>query len=265
MLLPLGAVRLPSMEQPGRGRAGAAHRGLGLISLPPALLLLQQEEVGPMHSVAGQGQLPGQRDSAERTEGRGAALVPWAELFPTSSLLWVYGEGRIPVPSAAPQPLPAFPFCTLPSFLCPPARPHAPPGLVPSSAHRDVGRGGLFSPCTPLVAAHRAGVWRGGQGWWHQQSEASPSPPGLARSLPRAAGIGEVAGTVALLGGLPPGPAEPWVCVGLKLPHTVPNTHTVLGTAVARGFSHSSHLCCGRVAFPPPSPALVASAAPPGR
>lgn len=173
MLLPLGAVRLPSMEQPGRGRAGAAHRGLGLISLPAALLLLQQEEVGPMHSVAGQGQLPGQRDSTERTGGRGAALVPWAELFPTSSPLRVYGEGRIPVPSAAPQPLPASPFCTLPSFLCPPAHPRAPPGLVPYSAHQDVGQGGVSPPAPP---------W-----WWHTElvfGEAGRAGGGRARPPP---------------------------------------------------------------------------------
>lgn len=87
----------------GRGRARDAHRGAGLVSLPAALLLLRQGKAGPAHCVVGR-LAPrggaGHRDTTQdrgtprRTEGHAATQVPWAGLFPTSSLPRVCGEGR---------------------------------------------------------------------------------------------------------------------------------------------------------------------------
>lgn len=177
--------------------AARARKGWGSTSRFGARLPASR----PPASAAGGGRahaLRGGTGTAPRTEGRGAALVPWAELFPTGRK----GSWSPPLP---PSLCPPSPFVRSPLFYVPLRIPVPHQGWCRTQPTRMWGRGG-FLPLHPLGGGTQSWCLARRAGLVAPAERGLPQPPGFgtgSSSCCRDWGSGWHRGT-----------AEPWVCVG---------------------------------------------------
>lgn len=175
MLLSLGAVRLPSLRRGSRSSPGSlrARRGRGSASRRGAPLPASR----PPASAAGGGRahaLRGGTGTAHRTEGqhgedggtRGCPGCHRLSSSPPAPCCGCTGRGgAAPAPRCEPGPVrcpPASARLTLlyaPLFSMSPCASPCPTRAGAVLSRPGCGEGGLFSPCTLLVAVRRAGVW----------------------------------------------------------------------------------------------------------